>query len=70
MTPDDQAAPDGPLDQDDLGTLQAELREAIQHHRAAVQRMQETQAELQGLLQRARTLLGGKDREPGQSGPR
>jgi hypothetical protein len=44
--------------QDEMETLRAELREAMQHQKAAVERMEETQAEVQALLERARKLLG------------
>jgi hypothetical protein len=42
----------------DLDATKAELRSAIQHRDAAVQKMRETQQELAALIQRARELLG------------
>jgi hypothetical protein len=52
----DEVEPD-PIEQDDLATLEAELREALQHQRAAVARVQETQGKVQELMRRARQLL-------------
>jgi hypothetical protein len=52
---------DDPIVQDEMETLQAELREALQHQRAAVERMEETQAEVKALLERARKLLHRAD---------
>ena len=52
--PDDDEA----LAQSEIETLQAELRAALQHERAAVERVQETQREVEALMQRARALLG------------
>jgi hypothetical protein len=46
-----------PLQQEELDTLEAELRAAVQHRDAEVERMQETQAEVEALLSRARKLL-------------
>lgn len=46
-----------PLKQDEMATLEAELRRALQHQRAAYERMQETQTAVEGLLQRAQMLL-------------
>jgi hypothetical protein len=64
----------GPLDQDDWETLEAELRSALQQRRAALERMQQTQAELEDLMRRARGVLAREttadDPEPGgQSRP-
>jgi hypothetical protein len=52
----EEVEPD-PIGQDELATLEAELREALQHQRAAVARVQETQAKVQELMRRARALL-------------
>lgn len=46
-----------PLDQSDLSTLEAELREAVQHRDAAVQRAAEAGKELEGAIERARVTL-------------
>jgi hypothetical protein len=56
VSQDEEAAGD-PLGQEEIGTLEAELREALQHQRAAVERMRETQTEVETLLRRARELL-------------
>lgn len=53
-----EAIESDPIEQDDLATLEAELREALQHQRAAVARVQETQGEVQELMRRARELIG------------
>lgn len=45
------------LGQDDWSTLQAELREAVQHQRAAYEQMLERQRELEAAVERARVLL-------------
>ena len=50
-----------PHDQEELATLEAELREAVQHRHAELERMREAQAELEALLARARRLLGGAE---------
>ena len=52
-------------DQDELGALEAELRAALQHQCAAVERVQETQEAVAALLGRARALL---ERRGGASG--
>jgi hypothetical protein len=46
-----------PVEESDIETLEAELRQALQHQRAAVERVQETQAEVESLMRRARSLL-------------
>jgi signal transduction histidine kinase len=46
-----------PLDQDELRTLEAELRQAVQCRRAAVEQLRETQHAFAELLARARGLL-------------
>ncbi len=46
-----------PLGQGEIETLHAELRAALQHQRAAVERVKETQAEVEALMRRARELL-------------
>jgi hypothetical protein len=58
-------ARDAPLEQpleDEIVTLHAEMRSATQHRDAALARMQETQRELERLIERARALLS---RRPG-----
>jgi hypothetical protein len=52
-----------PLDQDEWSTLEGELRSALQQRRAAQQRLGETQAELERLLERARRLKEGRPTE-------
>ena len=47
-----------PWEQDELTTLEAELRRALQHQRAAYEQMRETQSALEALLERAQRLLG------------
>ena len=46
-----------PVAQSEIETLEAELRAALQHQRAAVERVQEAQAEVEALIRRARKLL-------------
>jgi hypothetical protein len=46
-----------PREQDELRTLDAELRQALQHRRAAVEQLREMQDALNELLARARSLL-------------
>jgi hypothetical protein len=55
-----------PLDQDEMLTLEAELRQALQHRRAALEQLRETQHSLGELLKRASHLLerSGSAREP------
>jgi hypothetical protein len=55
------AEPSGP---EDWATLEAGLREAIQHRRAALERVRETQAELEALIERARRLLAAGAEPP------
>ncbi|HET6231624.1 MAG TPA: hypothetical protein VFE05_16240 [Longimicrobiaceae bacterium] len=43
--------------QGEMKTLEAELRAAMQHQRAAYERMMEIQAEVDALMERARILL-------------
>ena len=52
----DTAGPD-PAAQDDLVTLEAELRRAVQHQRAEMERAREAQEELSRLIERARAAL-------------
>ncbi|CAN5729245.1 hypothetical protein BH23GEM6_BH23GEM6_21570 [soil metagenome] len=47
----------GAFDQTEWETLQAELRSAVQHQRAAYEQMIETQQELERLMERAHHLL-------------
>jgi hypothetical protein len=46
-----------PTDQNEIETLEAELRSALQHQRAAYERLQETQHDVYALVVRARALL-------------
>jgi hypothetical protein len=48
-----------PLEQDEDTTLEAELRQALQHQRAAIEQARETQAHLERLIALARVLLKG-----------
>lgn len=52
----DASGPD-PAAQADLATLEAELRRALQHQRAEMERAREAQEELSRLIERARTAL-------------
>jgi hypothetical protein len=47
----------GPAAQDDVVTLEAELRRALQHQRAEMERAREAQEELSRLIERARGAL-------------
>jgi hypothetical protein len=62
-----EASRPDPGAQDDLVTLEAELRRAVQHQRAEMERAREAQEELSRLIERARTALerarGGVHRE-------
>jgi hypothetical protein len=57
----------------ELAALEAELRSATQHRRAACEQLQETQRAVDALLLRARTLLDAttpaSDDEPGAMPP-
>lgn len=59
----------GPHEQDDWTTLEAELRQAVQHQQAAYEQMRETQREVEALMARARELLAQvqEAREPDAS---
>lgn len=46
-----------PLDQSELDTLEAELRQAMQHREAALQRASEAGKELEETIERARAML-------------
>jgi enamine deaminase RidA (YjgF/YER057c/UK114 family) len=46
-----------PDEQDEMRTLEAEFRQALQHRRAALEQLGETQQSLDELLARARRLL-------------
>jgi hypothetical protein len=46
-----------PLAQDEDLTLEAELRQALQHQRAAFEQAEETREEMRRLMERARNLL-------------
>jgi hypothetical protein len=45
-----------PLEQDEQTTLQAQLREALQHQRAALERFREAREDLEQVLERAREM--------------
>jgi hypothetical protein len=45
-----------PLEQDEQTTLQAQLREALQHQRAALERFREAREDLEQVLERARQM--------------
>jgi len=60
----------GDRDQMQWETMQAELRSALQHQRAAYQQMLETQRELERLMERAQHLLGGEATENMPGGQR
>jgi hypothetical protein len=51
-------SPFEPLEQDETLTLEAELRQAVQHLRAAQAQVADTQASLAETIQRAREILG------------
>jgi hypothetical protein len=65
LDPDDSFEPLDPtedpsldaLHQRELDTLEAELRAAVQHRDAEVERMRETQERVEALLRRAQELL-------------
>ena len=46
-----------PSPEDELRTLEADLRRALQHQHAEYERVRETQREIETLLERARALL-------------
>jgi hypothetical protein len=50
-----------PKEAAELDGLEAELREAIQHRRAALERVRETQAELERLIERAKRLIAERE---------
>ena len=51
-------------DEDDLRTLEADLRRALQHQHAEYERIREMQREIESLMERARALLDEKTRQP------
>jgi phage shock protein A len=53
---EDATGPD-PATQDELVTLEAELRRALQHQRAEMERAREAQEEVSRLIERARAAL-------------
>jgi hypothetical protein len=61
------SAPDKtePVEQSEIVTLEAELRAALQQQRAALERVQEAQAEVEALLRRARELLARREGKGG-----
>ncbi len=46
-----------PSERDELVTLEADLRRALQHQHAEYERMLELQREIEDLMERARVLL-------------
>ena len=58
-TPSPPEPPSDPLAQEELETLRAELRQALQLQRAAYEQMLEAQREVAELQARAQKLLGG-----------
>lgn len=44
-------------DEDELRTLEADLRRALQHQHAEYERVRETQRDIEALMERARALL-------------
>ena len=44
-------------DEEELRTLEADLRDALQHRHAEYERIREMQREIEALMERARTLL-------------
>jgi hypothetical protein len=53
--------PVDPKEVAELDGLEAELREAIQHRRAALERVRETQAEVERLIERAKRLIAERE---------
>jgi hypothetical protein len=56
-----------PLEQDEGMTLEAELRQALQHQRAALEHARETRSQLERLIARARMLLSSPPASAGHS---
>lgn len=52
--------------EDELRTLEADLRRALQHQHAEYERMREMQREIEALMARARRLLEEKAAEAGR----
>ena len=46
-----------PLEQDEWSTLEAQLREALQHQRAAYEQLQERQRDVDEVMARARARI-------------
>ena len=46
-----------PMEQDEWTALEEQLREALQHQRAAYEQLQERQREVDEVMERARALL-------------
>jgi acyl-CoA reductase-like NAD-dependent aldehyde dehydrogenase len=59
-----------PLEQGEWSTLEAELRQALQHQKAAYEQMMETQREVEELLARARKALEARKPEPSEESQR
>ena len=49
-----------PSPEEELETLEADLRRALQHQHAEYERVRETHREIEGLIERARALLEEK----------
>ena len=56
-------------DEEDLRTLEADLRRALQHQHAEYERMREMQREIERLMERARALIERKAAESGRQVP-
>jgi hypothetical protein len=52
-----------PRDHNEQAVLEAELRRAIQHRRAAQERAEETRQDLQRLMERAKEILVRQERD-------
>ena len=48
-------------DEEELRTLEADLRRAMQHQHAEYERLREVQREIDALVERARSLLAERD---------
>jgi hypothetical protein len=57
-----------PPEDDELRTLDADLRTALQHQRAEYERVLETQLEMARLIERARALLQKSESDDGDQG--
>jgi len=53
-------------DEEDVRTLEADLRRALQHQQAEYERVRELQREIEALMERARRLLERSAAEDGR----